>query len=197
MRHAVVVLLLAVAGCAALAPQRDLSRFYTLLPRDAAPAPAKPDHALAVVVGPITLPGYLDRNEVAVRVSPTEVRYAVTDRWAEPLQDGFTRTLITDLASALGSERVVAIGSSAGLAPDFSVEVVVMRFETADDGSALLTARWAVRDANHKVVRVRQSQHQRQAAAATTEGGVKALSAALGDLADEIAGVLSELRSAR
>ena len=43
----------------------------------------------------------------------------------------------------------------------------------------------------------RQSQHARQATAATTEGGVKALSAALGDLADEMATVLREIHAER
>jgi hypothetical protein len=48
-----------------------------------------------------------------------------------------------------------------------------------------------------KVLRIRQSQHARQAAAATTEDRVSALSAALGDLADEMATVLREIRAER
>ena len=34
-----------------------------------------------VVLGPITLPAYLDRNEVAIRVNETELKYSPTERW--------------------------------------------------------------------------------------------------------------------
>jgi uncharacterized lipoprotein YmbA len=188
-----VVLSVLLAGCTILPPASDPSRFYTLATRDAAtPTAARIDagRAPSVVVGPVTVPAYLDRNEVAVRVSPTEIRYTPTERWAEPLADNFTRVLAEDLGAALASDRVVPQSAATGLAPDFFVEVVVVRFEAGADGSAQLTARWAVRDRDRKIVVVRQTQHPRQATAATTEGGVKALSAALGDLADAIAAAI-------
>jgi uncharacterized lipoprotein YmbA len=192
MRIALATLAMLVAGCALLEPRHDPSRFYTLSARDVRSAPAF-GVGLSIVVGPVTFPAYLDRNEVAVRVSPSELTYALTERWAEPLAQNFTRVLVEDLGDALGSERIAALTSSAALTPDYWIEVVVVRFEAGVDGSAQLTARWAVRNAARKVVRIRQSQHARQATAATTEGGVNALSAALGDLADEMATVLREI----
>jgi uncharacterized protein len=187
-----VALTVFLAGCTLLTPAHDASRFYTLAVDDpsAAPAATTRGRAPSVVVGPVTVPAYLDRNEVAVRVSPTEIRYTPTERWAEPLAANFTRVLSEDLSAVLGSDRVVPQSSATGITPDFWVEVVVVRFEAGTDGSAQLTARWAVRDANRKIVVVRQTQHARQAAAATTEGGVRALSAALADLAVEIAAAL-------
>jgi hypothetical protein len=193
MRIALCALALLAAGCTVLAPQHDPSRFYTLLAREAATAGR--GAGLSVIVGPVTVPAYLDRNEVAVRVSPTELTYALAERWAEPLVQGFTRVLVEDLGAALGSDRVVAVTASTGVTPDYWIEVIVVRYEADVDGSAELTARWAVRDAGRKVLRIRQSQHARQAAAATTEDRVSALSAALGDLADEMATVLREIRA--
>ena len=199
MRIVLAVLALLVAGCALLEPRHDPSRFYTLSARD----PRTASVALAreagpsIVVGPVTFPAYLDRNEVAVRVSPTELTYALTERWAEPLVQNFTRVLVDDLGVALGSDRVAALTSSAAITPDYWIEVVVVRFEAGVDGSAQLTARWAVRNAARQVVRVRQSQQARQATAASTEGGVTALSAALGDLADEMASALQEIPAER
>jgi uncharacterized lipoprotein YmbA len=189
-----VVMLALVAGCTFLSPRHDPSRFYTLSARRADIAN---HHATApsVVVGPVTFPAYLDRNEVAVRVSESELKYALSERWAEPLVQNFTRVLVEDLGTALGSDRVAGLASSTAITPDFWIEVVVLRFEASADGSAQLTARWAVRNAARKIVRVRQSQHARQSSAATTEGGVNALSATLGDLADEMAALVLELRA--
>src|SRR5262249_24592505 len=157
----------------------DASRFYTLAVGDAKTGATAAAHGRApsVVVGPVTIPAYLDRNEGAVRVSATEIRYTPTERWAEPLAANFTTVPAEDLSTALGSDRVVPQSAAAGLTPDFSVEVVVVRFEAGADGSAQLTARWALRDRDRKIIVVRQSQHARQATSPTTEGGVKALSA--------------------
>ncbi len=192
------LLAVAVAGCTLLSPRHDPSRFYTLAahaPRAAAPAATAHDSDPSILVGPVTFPAYLDRNEVAIRVSPSELRYALAERWAEPLVQNFTRVLVEDLGAALGSDRVAGLTANAGLIADFAIEIVVVRFEAGDDGSAQLTARWAVRDRDRKILRIRQSQHQRQAATATTEGGVNALSAALGDLADEMAATVREVRA--
>ncbi len=102
-RHAVALLAFVVAGCTFLSPRHDPSRFYTLSPRSpAAIAPAARDAGPSVVVGPVTFPAYLDRNEVAVRVSPSELKYATAERWAEPLVQNFTRILVENLSSALG-----------------------------------------------------------------------------------------------
>ncbi len=151
-----------VAGCTFLSPRHDPSRFYTLSPRSpAAIAAAARDAGPSVVVGPVTFPAYLDRNEVAVRVSPSELKYATAERWAEPLVQNFTRVLVENLSSALGSDRVAAVTTAPTVTPDFWIEVVVVRFEASADGSAQLTARWAVRDGARKIVRIRQSQHSR------------------------------------
>jgi len=191
---ALAALLTLVAGCTFLSPRPDLSRFYTLSTRvPGASALTAGDEGLSVVVGPVSLPAYLDRNEVAVRVSPSELKYAPTDRWAEPLLQNFTRVLVEDLGKALGSERVASVATAPTVTPNFWVEVVVVRFEASTDGSAQLTARWAVRDTAYKILVIRQSQHAKQSTVATTEGGVQALSAALSDLADEMAATLREL----
>jgi uncharacterized lipoprotein YmbA len=191
-----VALAVLVGGCSLLSPRHDPSRFYTLAARQAGTSASPSASTLSVVVGPVTLPAYLDRNEVAVRVSPSELRYALTERWAEPLVQNFTRVLIENLGRALGSESVSGIVNATTPTPDYSVEVVVIRFEAGADGNAQATMRWAVRDKARKVVRIRQSQHDRQATSASVEGGVNALSAALCDLADEIASVLRELAAA-
>ncbi len=197
MRLVPVAVAVLIAGCTLLPPRHDASRFYTLSAR--APDAAVPNgpEGPSVVVGPVTLPAYLDRNEVAVRLSPSELKYALTERWAEPLVQNFTQVLVEDLGRDLASDRVASLTTAPTVTPDFFIEVVVVRFEAGTDGSAQLTARWAVRDTARKILRIKQSQHARQATVATTEGGVNALSAAVADLAEEMAATLQELRAER
>src|SRR5262249_60732223 len=113
-----------------LSPRPDPSRFYTLSVRAPGAAAAGTNGAApTVVVGPVSFPAYLDRNEVAVRVSPSELKYAATERWAEPLVQNFTRVLVEDLGALLGADRVAAITTAPTTTPDFWIEVVVVRFE--------------------------------------------------------------------
>ncbi len=75
------------SACSVLGPIPDRSRFFTLTaspPMDADRAEAS-GGAIVYGLGPVVLPAYLDRNQVATRVSETEAAYSQWDRWAEPL----------------------------------------------------------------------------------------------------------------
>jgi len=102
--YATVIFCLSIVGCSILAPRPDRSRFFTLTSMPAAhraevqspqPGTTRP---IVYGLGPIRLPAYLDRNEVATRVSPTEVTYSATDRWAAPLAATVSSVLVQILA---------------------------------------------------------------------------------------------------
>jgi uncharacterized lipoprotein YmbA len=84
-----------LGGCAAFALRADPSSFYTLgalpeldLTADNVTAGVKADFSLGL--GPIELPGYLDRQQVATRTSTNRLSYSETDRWAAPLAENFS-----------------------------------------------------------------------------------------------------------
>ncbi|HUI28399.1 MAG TPA: PqiC family protein [Candidatus Kryptonia bacterium] len=186
----------ASTGCSILAPQRDVSRFYTLavLPEAQAAAPGRAHAASGPIygLGPITLPAYLDRNEIATRVSPTELTYADNDRWAERLEANATRVLLQNLSSLLATERIVTFPWPLDVPVDYQIEVTVLRFERTAAGEATLSARWRIKDVRKgKTVRFNESDFT-QPGAGTTADSVTALSAALGDLSREIAAALQE-----
>lgn len=189
------------SGCGLLAPQPDRSRFYTLAPAaDAAGgAPGSVGSGgpgaftgRVIGVGPVKIPGYLDRHEIATRVSPTRVDYAPLDLWAEPLDQSITRVLQADLASLLGGAQVVAWPWLESI--DYQVAVEVLRFEPGTPDGANLQARWTIRSgAGGAVLESGRASfaHPIEGRGATAE--VAALSATLSDLAQRLA---STLRSA-
>ena len=97
-------LTLAVAGCSST----PATRFYSL----ASIAPAAPEsprpagQGLAVAVGTVTLPAYLDRPQVVTRPGVYAVHLAEFDRWSEPLQDMVPRVIAENLSVLLGSDQV-------------------------------------------------------------------------------------------
>jgi uncharacterized lipoprotein YmbA len=133
---------LALAGCMSVA---DPTKYYVLSPtspRD--PTPTSSASSVAVGVGPVLMPGYLDRVQIVTRDANDEVAVAMYDRWAEPLESGIAQVLADNLGAHIGSERIAVFPWRGGVARvlDYQVAVVVLRFEGWPGRQATLDARW-------------------------------------------------------
>ncbi len=196
-RSSAIVLLISacVWSCSVLAPQSDVSRFYTLsaVGSDGDRADQAPRH-LTYGLGPIELPSYLDRTELATRVSAAEVAYSQTDYWAESMRANLARALQQDLSARLGGDRIVVYPWPRTVAVRYQVIVAVSEFErTAAHGTAL-RVRWTIRDLRtHTDVASTDAAFTRAPAAHTTAAAVDALSADVGDLSEEIVSALRNL----
>jgi uncharacterized lipoprotein YmbA len=201
VRCATVIFCLSVAGCSVLGPVPDRSRFFNLTAmsamsgdRDAPGAPAAAAPAVMYGLGPIKLPAYLDRHELATRVSPTEVTYSATDRWAEPLSATFTAVLLQDLSALLDTNRILAYPWAAGERVDYQVEISVLQFDNDVSGNTRLVARWRVRDVrNAAYVAIKETTVTQSRPPGDSDTRVAALSDALDVLGQDIAGVLRQL----
>jgi uncharacterized lipoprotein YmbA len=170
------------AGC--LGPRSDPSSFFLLSPM------AAPTDAAAVPVvlglGPIDIPGYLDRPQIVVRVSENEIDLAESDRWGEPLAENVMHTLRADLARLLPGSAYVAYPWYESAAPDYGIAVAIRRFEADLSGAVVLEAKWELTSAG-EVVAGRDSRIDEAAAGPGRAAAVAAQSRALATLAAEIA----------
>jgi uncharacterized lipoprotein YmbA len=184
-----------LCGCSLLSPQPDVSRFYTLSPTADAGVPKDgASGRLTYGLGPIALPPYLDRTELATRVSAAEVTYSRTDFWAEPLKSNLTRVLQQNLSVLLGGERIVLYPWPRGGAVNYQVAVTVLQFERTAAGEAQLHARWSIREPRSGAeVSSKESTFVHAAVGPTASGAVTALSTDVGDLSREIASALQSL----
>jgi uncharacterized protein len=134
-----VVLILAVvaAGCSS-AP----SRFYTL--NSTATGDGTATSNVAVIVGPVSIPGEVDRPQFTVQVAPNRVVVDEFNRWAAPLSENIARVVAGDLSVLLGTPRVAAM-PAANFAADYRVTINIQRFETVPGKSVLIDAVWVVR----------------------------------------------------
>ena len=188
---AIVAVWALVGGCAGFAPRADPSSFYILgalaeadLPADKTTAGIK--NKFSVGLGPIELPGYLDRQQVATRTSTNRLSYSETDRWAAPLAESFSRVLGQNISYLLNPAQLIQFPWQSNDAPDYQVKIEVLQFEANSNQEAWLTARWTVIDRNKKILVSQRSQLNRRAGSLSTEDFVKALSETLGDLSREI-----------
>ena len=175
-----------LAGCSLLrGPAVTPTRFYVLT---AAGAPRVMASSLAVGLGPITFPAYLDRPELAVRVDANQIAYQDAARWAEPLKQSFARVLATDLSNLLGTERIIAFPWYSTTKIDYTVAIDVTRFEAQSDGTAILVASWTVgRDGEHALASNVATLSRSGGSAEQTAAALSALTA---ELAQQIAAAI-------
>lgn len=126
--------LLLLAACARTPPVN-----YYLL---AGPTAAAPAGMHRIGLGPVRLPEYLDRPQIVRWASPTRLQLSQQHRWAEPLQESFTRALGAHLDAALPAARVLPWPARGTAQPDARLAVDVQRFEASADGGMVLEARW-------------------------------------------------------
>ena len=139
--------LLALTGCGKTAPTRSYALSYET-DNAAAGQSTTAREGIAIGVGPVEFPGYLDRPQVVTRSSANKLELAEFDHWGGRLKDDFTRVLAEHLSSALSTDRVSVHPWRASVPVDYQITIRVTAFENDQVGDSLFDARWNVIDAD-------------------------------------------------
>ena len=185
-------------GCNSFSPKPDPSRFFTLsaIPvGDGAQASDPTDREkISLGIGPVKFPGYLDRQEIVVRSAQNRFQVSEYERWAEPLDENFTRVLSQNLAILLQTDWVVPYPWLNSRKPNFQIEIEVLHFEPNAARDVELAARWLVIDGRNKQpLNLKESRLTRHVNQRSTEASVAALSDAVADLSREIADAVTAI----
>jgi hypothetical protein len=186
-----LVIMLVLGGCGTTPP----SRFYILEPltETAAEQPVQLEPAsVHIGIGPVQFAKYLDRSQIVTRTDSTEVNLSETHRWAEPLQDNFSRILAENLSILLNTDKVSLQPSRHWSEVDYQIAVNVWRFDVSDQGNASLVANWSVRKGGGSgLVTMRKSAFSVKADPAAPYSEIaRALSKTVEMLSVEIAGAI-------
>ncbi|MBW2259666.1 MAG: membrane integrity-associated transporter subunit PqiC, partial [Deltaproteobacteria bacterium] len=89
--------ILALAGCMSLGEgQTPSSAFYQLNPIAVSSGEGQVEEEeqdLAIAVGPVNFPDYLNRPQIVIRRSQNELELEEFHRWAGPLKENFSSVL--------------------------------------------------------------------------------------------------------
>jgi uncharacterized lipoprotein YmbA len=186
-------------GCSSFSARSDPSRFFTL---SAIPvgdgAASDPTHRekISLGVGPVKFPGYLDRQEIVVRSAQNRFQVSEYERWAEPLDENFTRVLSQNLAILLQTDWIVPYPWLSSRKPNFQIEIEVLHFEPNAARDVQLAARWLVIDGRNKQpLNLKESRLTRHVNQGSIDASVAALSEAVADLSREIANAVTAINS--
>jgi len=148
--------------------------------------------AVAVGVGPVLVPGYLDRIQIVTRTATDQVDVSVFHRWAEPLPDGIARTLAEEIAVGVPTERIVVFPWQGVVARaiHYQVVVAVLRFDGRPAGNVALEARWRILGKDGEELTFRRSAVNEVAGGPGYEPMVAAMTRALATLGQEMAAAI-------
>lgn len=183
------VLAALVAGCASSAPPR-----YYMLNPVSAPGTA-PQANFSVSVGPVSVPAFIDRQQIVTRTGPNRVHIDEFERWASPLKENIGRVVVQDLVSLLGTSRVTLFPETSAAGSSYRAVIDIMRFDSELGKSATLDAGWTVSSAKSE-----ESHRGRTTVTETAQGNdyaalVEAHSRAVGKLSADIAKAIQQMES--
>jgi len=172
--HALVVLLVVVAGCAST-PKLD---YYTV----DMTASGKASTDLNLVVGHFATSEKLDRTQIVIQQTPTRIDYYRNERWAASVGEMVEHKLVAEFGPAVEGRRELIVSGN------------VTAFEQVDESSgprALARFEVAIREGGAKryetPLLVKTYEASRAADSNNVDAVVRALSRALETIAADIA----------
>jgi uncharacterized lipoprotein YmbA len=189
---ALVASLLGLGACASTP-----SRFYILntLPASETIPAAAAERGPVIGVGPITFPKYLDRPQIVTRASRNQLTLGEFDRWAEPLQENFSRVLVENLALLIPTEHILLNPWPGSATPDYQVSMEVLHFDGWLGGESSFIARWSILDQGERELVSRKVHLNVPTGGRDYEAMVAAMNQILEALSRDIAAAIQRLAS--
>lgn len=176
---------LLLAGCVGSPSQP--TRFYMLSAGEAGNEGPSLPTGKSVLLGPVTLPGYLDRPQLVTHTSDNKLALSELDQWAEPLHDNLKRVLIDNLSAALNTEQVYAYPAALRPGPDvYQIALDISEIRFSPEGDVILKARWSLFNALDGKPLLREGKTYRSQNGGDHEANAAALSLLVSELARDL-----------
>ncbi|MDA8137418.1 MAG: PqiC family protein [Desulfobacteraceae bacterium] len=140
------IVLLFTAGCIACSATSAPVSFYSLSALCPPNRHSSQATAPSIGVGPVILPGYLNRPQMITRTGANQMHIDEYHRWAGDLEQDMVRVLTENLMVLLGPDRIAPIPWPSDFNPDITVRLEVFAFEGSTDGTVHLRASISIAD---------------------------------------------------
>ena len=145
MGWAFLILVFFLAACSSTPPVA----YYTLntLPEMQQEIPAEVmDDTIAIGVGPVEFPKFLDRPQIVTRKSQNQIEVSEFHRWAGSFPGDFSRVLAKNISILLPSDRVAVYPWGEQFSPTYLIKLEVEQFDGQLGESVVLDVTWMVTD---------------------------------------------------
>jgi len=181
---------LALAGCSS-----PPTRFYVLAALPAGQPASSTGAEIAVGVGPVDLPEYLDRPQIVTRTGQNELNLADFERWGEALKDNASEVLAENLAVLLPSKKVSVYPWKRSVSVNYQLVVKIIRFDHTEGGETVLRTRWSLLNKDGAGLLARESRYVESPAGEGYANTVAAMNRALAQFSREVANTINGLNN--
>ncbi|UVE17269.1 ABC-type transport auxiliary lipoprotein family protein [Pseudomonas sp. LS44] len=178
-----LILLVGVLGLAACVSHQPLP-LYKL--DSGAPSVSEHKDGPAVLLGPVEVADYLQRETLLQRQPDGSLTPAPDERWAGSLAADIKQLLLHQLAWRLDTQRLALAPASEGFSADAQVLVSISRLDSGPQQPAVLEAHWRVLDKRGQLRESRMVRLQ-EAHQGTPADQVRAQSLLLQRMVEELA----------
>ncbi len=116
-------------------------KYYQLSADGAAPVGTI---GMSLGIGPISLPGYVDRAELVFQSGPNEFQVPADAHWTGSLKENISRVLAADLGRRLHSGNVLSFPWSPSAKLRYQIAVDVSQFHAISGEGAILEVAWRI-----------------------------------------------------
>lgn len=192
-------LVLAAALAACSSPR---TYYYRLM---AVPGTVRDVAPISVAICNVSIPGYLDRDGIAMVGSGYQFAFFSNDLWAEQLSAMLKTVMIQELAQRLPAVTVLGSGGAIDVPSDILIEIDVLRFDPDSTGTLVLGAQIAIKSGPSRMLWTTRSFND---SIALTNGGAGSngpdaseiaakMSALWAAMADQVADIIVDSQTAR
>jgi uncharacterized lipoprotein YmbA len=101
-------------------------------------------NTLAIGVGPVEFPKFLDRPQIVTRISQHRVAVSEFHRWAGSFSEDFLRVLAKNISMLLSADRVAVYPWTDQFSPTYRIQLIVEQFDGRFGGDVVLNVTWSV-----------------------------------------------------
>ena len=157
-----------INGCTTISSRTPAPDYYILtsLKKEVSPHRNKTIRPKNIIVGPVEIPAYLDRDNIVIRDIDNKVTILHFSRWAEPLVNAIER-IVSENISILSHDKLACYPFSM-IVPDgdenidLKLLINVYQFERAADGMCYLDVEYFLtlpnnKDLTHKRIKLTET----------------------------------------
>jgi uncharacterized lipoprotein YmbA len=138
-------LCIVLTGCGTMSPP---SSYYILTSSNQMTSQIQPLNDISVGVGPVTVPGHLDRSQIVTTTGQNSITIHEYQRWGDSFKTQVEETLAENISSLLQTPKVAVYPWERAQRPNYQVYVTVRRFEGKAGMNVTLDTIWQIVDVN-------------------------------------------------
>jgi hypothetical protein len=142
---------------------------------------------LAIGVGPVEFPKFLDRPQIVTRKSQHRLSVSEFHRWAGSFSEDFLRVLAKNISMLMPADRVAVYPWTDQFSPTYGIQLIVEQFDGRIGGHVVLNVTWSIwnqKDTNQAIFK--HTRIQEPVSAENYDALVAAQSRAIGTLSRDI-----------